>query len=77
LEVKDRVLHISASRNQTQSEGTTIRSKEFDFGNFQRALKLDDRIDPENIHARYENGVLVITLAKRVKDSWKKEIHID
>jgi HSP20 family protein len=39
----------------------TIR-KEFSFRSFKRSFNLDDRIDSNNIQAKYENGVLKLLL---------------
>lgn len=76
LEVKEGLLHVSAERGTQSTGGQTFRTKEFDFGNFHRSFRLDERVDPEKISAKYENGVLVVTLTKRVKDSWKKDIPV-
>ncbi len=76
LEVKEGLLHISSARTAQPLEGYTFRSKEFDFSNFHRTFRLDERVDADKITAKYENGVLVVTLAKRVKDSWKKDIPV-
>jgi HSP20 family protein len=77
LEIKDGLLHISAARPEPSMQEMEIRSREFDFTNFHRTFRLDDRVDAEKINAKYENGVLIVTLPKRVRDSWKKEIHVD
>lgn len=77
IEVKDGLLHISATRTAQPSEGVEFRSREFDFSNFHRTIRLDERVDSEKISAKYENGVLVVTLPKRMKEEWKKEIRVD
>jgi HSP20 family protein len=77
LEVRDGQLHISSARASQSSDGTAIRSKEFDFGNFHRTFRLDERVDADKITAKYENGVLIVSLAKRIKDSWKKDIPVE
>ena len=78
LEAKEGMLHVYAERaSEPLPEGVKVRSKEFDFGKFHRTYRLDEHIDATQITARYENGVLVITLPKREKDAWKREIHVD
>ena len=78
LEAKDGMLHVSAERAEVQlPEGVEVRSKEFDFGKFHRTFRLDERIDAGRISAKYDQGVLIITLPKREKDAWKKEIPVD
>lgn len=77
LEVKDGMLHISVARDPQQESSREFRSKEFDFSRFHRTFKLDERINVANIAARYENGILVVTLPKRAKETWKKQINVD
>lgn len=77
LEVKDGMLHVSAARTAQPDANKEFRSREFDFSRFNRGFKLDERIDVTNISARYENGVLIVTLPKHAKETWKKEIKVD
>ena len=42
----------------------TIR-KEFGFKNFKRSFHLDEKVNTENIQAKYENGVLKFFLPKK------------
>jgi len=42
----------------------TVR-KEFDFKSFKRSFSVDEKIDSENIHAKYENGLLKFWLPKK------------
>lgn len=77
LEVKEGHLHISAARTASQPEGTEFRSREFDFSNFHRTFRLDERVDHNKISAKYENGILVVSIQKRAKETWKREIHVD
>jgi HSP20 family protein len=35
------------------------------YGSFQRSLRLPDTVDENNIDARFDNGVLKVTLPKR------------
>jgi HSP20 family protein len=77
LSVKEGALHVSAAKGTHTQEGKTFRSKEFDFGNFQRIFRLDERVDADKINAKYENGVLIVSLPKKAKDTDKKEIHVD
>ena len=78
IEVRNGMLHVSTVESvEKATPESEMRSKEFDFTSFTRSFKMNERVDPENISARYEEGILVITLPKRVKDSWNKEIKID
>jgi len=78
LEVKDGLLHVSADKTSTEpTPGVEVRSREFDFGKFHRTFRLDERVNTDQITAKYEAGVLIITVPKRTKDTWKKEIRVD
>lgn len=50
---------------QKDEQGKLIR-KEFEQSNFSRSFSLDDKIDSSSITANYENGVLKLTLPKKL-----------
>ncbi|MGG3810107.1 Hsp20/alpha crystallin family protein [Methylorubrum rhodesianum] len=49
---------------ERQEDRQNFHVSERVFGTFQRALALPFRVDPEQVEARVENGVLTITLPK-------------
>jgi HSP20 family protein len=68
------LLTISVDKKETveDKEGRSVR-KEFSHRAFKRSFTLDDKIDAAGIVARYENGILKLTLPKKeeVKESSK------
>jgi HSP20 family protein len=48
-----------------KTEGTKILKSEFEITSFHSAFKLNDSIDTDAISAKYDNGILVLTLAKK------------
>ncbi|MEL4474616.1 Hsp20/alpha crystallin family protein, partial [Shewanella algae] len=48
----------------TEKTYKTIR-KEFTYRSFKRSFSVDDKINTENIQARYEDGVLKVLLPKK------------
>lgn len=46
------------------------------FGTFQRALALPFRVDPEQVEARVENGVLTITLPKSEAQQRRRRVQV-
>ena len=50
----------------TPAEWKEIR-KEFNLGNFKRTFTLDEKIDSDNIQAKYEDGILKIFLPKKAE----------
>jgi len=65
IEVKDETLTISADREKTEetSENGFYRF-ERRYGTFARAVGLPQGVDPDNISARYESGVLEVRVPK-------------
>lgn len=73
--VEKGLLTISFERKEdAKAEGTKSIRKEFTYANFKRSFSLDDKVDAENIQAKYENGLLKFVLPKKAeaKESTKK-----
>lgn len=62
VNVVDDVLYISGSKEVAESPNFTIQ--EFPIKNFERSLLLNGLVDIEQISAKVENGVLIVTLPK-------------
>jgi HSP20 family protein len=70
-------LSISGERTfEKEEEGKNYHQVESKFGSFNRSFQLPDSIDEESIEAKYENGVLTITIAKN-EEKVKKQIKIN
>lgn len=70
-------LSISGERKfEQEEEGKDFHRVESKFGSFNSSFQLPDSIDEESIEAKYENGVLNITIAKR-EEKVKKQIKIN
>ena len=69
------LLTISAERKEDGKEdsGKSIR-KEYKFQSFSRSFTVDDKIDTDNISAKYVNGVLTLNLPRKaeVKEATKQ-----
>ena len=61
-------------KEEAKVEGQKSIRKEFTYSGFKRSFSLDDKIDAENIQAKYENGLLKFVLPKKaeVKESTKQ-----
>jgi len=64
-----------AAENQAFAEGGTYLRQERGIGNFKRTLTLPFQVDAQAVEAKYERGVLKITLP-RVKEDLPKKIKI-
>lgn len=64
-------------KEENKTEGQKTLRREFSYQSFTRSFNLDETIDAENIQARYDNGILNITLPKKEQAKpAKKEINI-
>jgi len=62
LTVERNSLTVSAERRWEPAEGDQVVASERRQGTFSRQPLLGDGLDPERIHASYENGVLTVTI---------------
>ena len=69
VSVKDGMLVIRAQKELTKEEKERdYRRKEYSFTSFERRFNLPENISSEAVKARYESGVLMISLQKK---PWK------
>ncbi len=70
VKVEGRVLTVSAeSKQETDKEEGKWTRKEFSYTSFSRSFTLPESVDANVIAAKYENGILSVSVAKagRVK----------
>ncbi len=74
LQLKDGYLSIGASHHENKDEkdkkGRVIRQERYS-GSVQRSFYVGEDVKQENIHAKFENGVLTLTIPK---EEPKKEV---
>lgn len=69
------ILTISAEKkNETQENNEKHIRREYNYRSFKRSFTLDEKVNSENIEAKYINGVLTLNLPKKeaVKTSAKE-----
>lgn len=79
VESDNKVLLISAEhKTENEDKTKTYTRKEFSYGSFRRTFSLPETVNDEKIDAKYENGILKITLPKKDEAKVKpaKEIKI-
>lgn len=65
IEVTENSVSISGERrSETHSEDQGVTRSEFHYGTFQRVIPLPGRINPQEVQADYQQGVLTVTLPK-------------
>ena len=78
IELEDQILTIS-SESFTNNDGSdNFTRQEYRYGNFKRSFRLPDSINTSLIKAKYENGILSISLPKHKEaiPEPKKQIEI-
>jgi HSP20 family protein len=65
----------SEKKTEQKAENEKQIRREFSFRSFSRSFTLDENVDAEKINAKYDNGVLKLTLPKKeAKQETAKEI---
>jgi HSP20 family protein len=74
---EERTLKMSGIKKKlADNEGKSFLRNERVYGEFERSLMLPDNLDIENINAKYDNGVLELTIPK-VEPPKPKEIVVE
>lgn len=73
---EDNVLTIAGEKKQCDSTNLTFIRNERSFGEFTRSFVLPENINKNDISAKFENGILELSLTK-VEPPAPKEIQID
>ena len=77
LEVQGNQLVINGRTDEQQTaEGARWRLRERSFGRFERRVALPASCDPEKIHAKFEDGLLKVHIAKHAQQQ-QKAVSID
>jgi HSP20 family protein len=66
VDVENGVLTISSEKEEEKKDGDrNYRRREFSYRSFSRSFTLPDNVDENNINAKYDNGMLKLTLPKK------------
>ncbi len=79
ISLQDNILTISGKKlkNDDKKEEKQYFRNEIMFGEFSRSFTLPEDINPDNVEAEFENGVLSISIAKNdVKAAKERNIEI-
>ncbi len=79
VDVENGMLSISSELEESKEENEKNYSrKEYSYTSFNRSFRLPDNANEDKIYARYEDGVLTITIEKEAaKEDTKKSVSID
>jgi HSP20 family protein len=62
IAVSERRLVVAGARSRESSGGRVYQQMEIEYGQFSRQVLLGEDVDPERATARYEHGILTISL---------------
>src|SRR3954447_20527892 len=60
--VGERTLVVTGERPRPEATGRVYQQMEIEYGPFRRQVRLPEDVDPERAQARFERGILTITL---------------
>ena len=78
IEVKDNYLTVSGERKlSSEKNEKNFHSIETHYGSFSRSLALPDNVNADKINAKYNNGILELTVPKDEKKALKTTIKVN
>lgn len=78
IEVKDNFLTVSGERKFTsEKKDANWHSIETQFGQFSRSFALPENVDSAKIAAKYNNGILEVSIPKDEKKALKTTIKVN
>ena len=77
ISIDNGVLTVSGEKSEeTEKKEDNYTRREFGFSSFSRSFNLPTNINEENIDAKYADGVLKLTIAKREESNGKSRKQI-
>jgi HSP20 family protein len=75
----ERTLMLVGERVRPKVDGRVYQQVEIEYGAFQRQVRLPEDVDPERAHARYDRGLLTISLpiADKEPPRGRVTIHVE
>lgn len=78
IELNDNYLTVSGERKFTnEKKEKTFHSIETHYGSFSRSFSLPENVDATKINAKYNNGILELTIPKDEKKALKQTIKVN
>jgi HSP20 family protein len=78
IELNDNYLTVSGERKfVTEKKERTYHTIETQYGSFNRSFSLPDNVDATKINAKYNNGILELTIPKDEKKALKQTIQVN
>lgn len=75
VKIKDNDIMISARReSEVKHSSATSTSSEFHYGDYERTIHLDKKVDPKSMHVEIKDGIVDVRLKKVAPDQGSKTI---
>lgn len=75
ITLKDAVLTIRAEKKDQKDTAKYLRNERY-HGALERRFQLDKRVTPEDLSAKYEDGLLTVSIAKKDDEHTKTDTTI-
>ena len=73
VKIDDNILTIKGKKEQkAETKEKNYYTREIYYGSFQRSISLPNNIKADAVDAKYENGILHITIPKKTHETAKK-----
>jgi len=77
IELNDNFLTVSGERKFTsEKKDKNFHSVETQYGSFSRSFNLPENVDAARVNAKYNNGILELTIPKDEKKALKQTIKV-
>lgn len=77
IELNDNNLTVSGERKfSSEKKEKNFRSVETKYGSFSRSFTLPENVDASKVNAKYNNGILELTIPKDEKKALKQTIKV-
>jgi len=78
IELNDNYLTVSGERKfSNEKKGKSYHAIETHYGSFSRSFSLPENVDASKINAKYNNGILELTIPKDEKKALKQIIKVN
>jgi HSP20 family protein len=73
VKIDNNILTVKGKREEEKEEKErTYYTRERYYGSFQRSVSLPNNVNPDDIQAKFENGILHIRIPKKAQDNVRK-----
>ena len=76
MEMEENILTVTFEKEEEEKPGGEYLRREFEMDAFTRSFSIPKTADVENIKAKYDNGILHITVPKMDKARLSKQIKV-